>query len=136
MPSRLRGCKRMHIGRTDQSAQFGRRLQGHRVAAGLSQEELAERAGLSRRGISDLERGARRPLPATARRLAVALELAGQPRYEFVSAAQWGPRARVGQTHAESSLPIPLCSFVGREHELEQMKSLLQSARLLTLTGN
>jgi transcriptional regulator with XRE-family HTH domain len=29
----------------------------HRLAAGLSQEELAKRAGLSRRGISDLERG-------------------------------------------------------------------------------
>ena len=32
----------------------------YRMAAGLSQEDLAERAGLSRRGISDLERGARR----------------------------------------------------------------------------
>lgn len=31
-------------------------LQQYRQAAGLSQEELAERAGLSARGISDLER--------------------------------------------------------------------------------
>src|SRR5579884_3452685 len=46
---------------------FGCLLQRQRLAAGLSQEELAERAGLSRRGISDLERGVRRsPLPATA----------------------------------------------------------------------
>src|SRR5947209_2906721 len=39
---------------------FGALLQRHRLAAGLSQEELAERAGLSRRGISDLERRERR----------------------------------------------------------------------------
>jgi transcriptional regulator with XRE-family HTH domain len=32
-------------------------LRQYRAAAGLSQDELAERAGLSRRGISDLERG-------------------------------------------------------------------------------
>src|SRR5215469_5047495 len=62
---------------TDQApGQLGVLLQRHRVAAGLSQEELAERAGLSRRGISDLERGARRaPHPATLRRITEALNL-------------------------------------------------------------
>jgi DNA-binding XRE family transcriptional regulator len=38
---------------------FATLLQRYRLAAGLSQDELAERAGLSARGISDLERGAR-----------------------------------------------------------------------------
>ncbi len=32
-------------------------------------------------------------------------------------------------------LPVPLTSFIGREQELAQVKSLLVSARLLTLTG-
>jgi transcriptional regulator with XRE-family HTH domain len=36
---------------------FGAVLRGYRVAAGLSQEGLAERAQQSRRTISDLERG-------------------------------------------------------------------------------
>src|ERR1700694_5607075 len=55
---------------------FGALLHQHRLMAGLSQEELAERAGLSRRGISDLERGARlAPYPATVRRLIEALGL-------------------------------------------------------------
>ncbi|HEY1294563.1 MAG TPA: helix-turn-helix domain-containing protein, partial [Chloroflexota bacterium] len=55
---------------------FGSLLLRYRLAAGFSQEELAERAGLSRRGISDLERGARRsPHPATVRRLIDALNL-------------------------------------------------------------
>ena len=39
---------------------FAALLRDHRLVAGLTQEELAERTGLSRRGISDLERGARR----------------------------------------------------------------------------
>lgn len=42
---------------------FAGLLKHYRVVADLTQEELAERAGLSVRGISDLERGIkRRPL--------------------------------------------------------------------------
>jgi DNA-binding XRE family transcriptional regulator len=37
-------------------APFGVRLRRLREAAGLTQEELAARAGLSAKGISDLER--------------------------------------------------------------------------------
>jgi transcriptional regulator with XRE-family HTH domain len=36
---------------------FGEQLRDHRRAAGLTQEELAERAGVSPRSISGLERG-------------------------------------------------------------------------------
>ncbi|HEV8278838.1 MAG TPA: helix-turn-helix transcriptional regulator, partial [Streptosporangiaceae bacterium] len=39
---------------------FAELLRRHRLAAGLTQEALADRAGLSVRGIADLERGARR----------------------------------------------------------------------------
>jgi DNA-binding XRE family transcriptional regulator len=41
---------------------FGRLLREFRVAANLSQESLAERAGVSSDGISVLERAARRTL--------------------------------------------------------------------------
>jgi predicted ATPase/DNA-binding CsgD family transcriptional regulator len=34
-----------------------------------------------------------------------------------------------------SPLPLPLTSFVGRDHELEQLEQLLFGGRLLTLTG-
>src|SRR5262249_20697149 len=68
---------------------FGAQLQRHRLLAGLSQEELAERSGLSRRGITDLERGARRmPHPATVRRLADALGLAEPERADLLVAAR------------------------------------------------
>ena len=54
---------------------FGDVLRRYRVAAGLTQEALAERAALSARGISDLERAARstltrRPYAAWPRRSA------------------------------------------------------------------
>jgi DNA-binding XRE family transcriptional regulator len=42
----------------DRNAPFGARLRRLREATGLTQEELATRAGMSAKGISDLERGA------------------------------------------------------------------------------
>ncbi|MDC7341145.1 ATP-binding protein [Streptomyces lydicus] len=36
---------------------------------------------------------------------------------------------------AGRGLPVPLDAFVGRERELTRLRSLLRSARLLTLTG-
>jgi serine/threonine protein kinase/DNA-binding beta-propeller fold protein YncE/class 3 adenylate cyclase len=64
-------------------------LRQHRVEAGLTQEELAERAGLSTRAVSDLERGVnRRPQAHTARQLADALGLRGEPRAAFTAAAR------------------------------------------------
>ncbi|WP_221935011.1 helix-turn-helix domain-containing protein, partial [Georgenia yuyongxinii] len=60
---------------------FGGRLKQLREAAGLSQEELAERARLSTDAVSALERGTRtRPYPSTVRALADALDLAPEDR--------------------------------------------------------
>ena len=54
---------------------FPELLRQHRVAAQLTQEALAERAGLSVRAIQNLERGDRHPYPDTTARLAAALAL-------------------------------------------------------------
>src|ERR1051326_1377364 len=73
---------------------FGMLLSQYRAAAGLSQEELAERAGLSRRGISDLERGERRlPHVATVRQLADALKLDDSQRAALLESSR-GPLAQ------------------------------------------
>jgi tetratricopeptide (TPR) repeat protein/DNA-binding XRE family transcriptional regulator len=67
---------------------FGGRLRACRGTAGLSQQELAGRSGLSLRTISDLERGRTRwPYRDSLYRLADALELRGPARTEFIAAA-------------------------------------------------
>jgi DNA-binding XRE family transcriptional regulator len=74
---------------------FGTLLRHYRTLAGLSQEELAEQAGLSRRGISDLERGVRRtPHLTTVRLVAEALGLARAERGVLLAAARQRPQTR------------------------------------------
>ncbi|HEX8192435.1 MAG TPA: helix-turn-helix transcriptional regulator [Allosphingosinicella sp.] len=51
----------------------GRNAARLRAAADLTQEELAERSGLSQQYISDLERGKRNPTIVTLYELATAL---------------------------------------------------------------
>jgi transcriptional regulator with XRE-family HTH domain len=67
-------------------AAFGELLRHYRAVAGLTQEALAERAGLSVYGIQKLERGVTRPYRDTARRLAVALELQSDDLVRFIEA--------------------------------------------------
>src|SRR5438270_8817448 len=105
-----------HTALGPEQASFRVLLQRYRAAAGLSQEELAERAGLSRRGISDLERGQRRsPHPSTVRRLAEALGLRAQDRAELLATAQSESAVHVAGMLLQAPLPNPLTSFVGRQ---------------------
>lgn len=59
---------------TNTAAAFGRILRLRRTAKGISQEELASRAGLHRTFVSMLERGTRAPSLDAIRKLAVGLE--------------------------------------------------------------
>ncbi len=52
---------------------FHGRLRELREAAGLTQGELAERAGLSIAGVTQLEQGRRKPAWETVQKLAIAL---------------------------------------------------------------
>ena len=68
---------------------FGALLKRHRGAAGISQEELAARAGVGVRTISDLERGvARWPYPSTVTLLAEALQVDEAQRAALEAAAR------------------------------------------------
>src|SRR2546423_6920963 len=70
-------------------APFGALLVRLRAAPGLTQEQLAARAGLSPAGVSALESGKRRtPRFATVELLATALALDAQDRHELVAAAR------------------------------------------------
>src|SRR4028118_2120750 len=68
-------------------APFAERLRRLRESAGLTQEELASRAGLTAKAVSALERGERkRPYPHTVRSLADALALTDAERADLQAA--------------------------------------------------
>jgi predicted ATPase/DNA-binding CsgD family transcriptional regulator/transcriptional regulator with XRE-family HTH domain len=136
----LFGCAAM----TDEDVTFGHLLQRYRTAAALSQEALAERAGISARGIRDLERGARRsPRLETVRLLAAALDLDPPARAALAAAARLAGPAGTEPASASpdeiipAGLPVPLTSLVGRKREVATVVGLLRdpAVRLLTLTG-
>src|SRR5687768_354974 len=124
---------------TSMETRFGELLRHYRLAAGLTQEELAERAGVSTRGISDLERSARGlPRKDTLRLLLAALELSAAERSALVAAARRPlPIARGEREGRLSRLPIPATPLVGRETDVAAVSALLvgPAVRLLTLTG-
>ena len=128
------------------SGSFGEQLRRYREAAGLSQEELAERAGLTANAIGALERGERRrPYPDTVRRLADALGLDATQRSDLTAsiartrggAAACPAEGPGGVVAAPPRLPHELTPLIGREREVEVVLHLLSrpDVRLLTLTG-
>jgi predicted ATPase/transcriptional regulator with XRE-family HTH domain len=149
---------------TNVVAGFGARLRHYRELAGLSQDQLAERAGLSAKAIGALERGERRrPHPQTVDLLVKALGLGPAERAALVAAAVGhGSALPVASSLASSSrpavadsepipaapllaegvtsrsnLPAPPTAFVGREREVGELTDLLRrrDGRLVTLTG-
>ena len=118
---------------------FGDLLRRCRVTAGLTQEELAERAHVSARAISDLERGVKRtPQRGTLALLADALRLSPQDRAGFQAAvyrpATTAPRPGM-LTAAGGVRPVPL---VGRGPELALLGRHLagDGPPLLVLAGD
>jgi predicted ATPase/DNA-binding XRE family transcriptional regulator len=122
------------------TTKFGALLRQHRVAAGLTQQALAERAGLSVYGIQKLEAGTTHPYRDTAMRLEAALELAPGAAEELRDAVEplrrrnSAPRGSSGGNR-QHNLPIAVTSFVGREQELGDVPRRLRATPLLTLTG-
>ena len=112
---------------TDEPApDFAGFLRELRVKAQLTQEELAEAAGLSTRTVSDLERGVnRRAHKDTARLLADALGVIGPVRARFEALARGravpGGAGTGGVAAATRTLPRDIASFTGRQQELQEL---------------
>jgi transcriptional regulator with XRE-family HTH domain len=116
---------------------FGDLLRRQRDRVGLTQEDLAERTGLTSQAISLLERGERRrPQRYTVQKLAETLGLEGRQLAEFESAAR-SPSARRAGEPPRLGLPVPPTPLIGREDEVAAVAGLLtrEDVRLLTLTG-
>jgi transcriptional regulator with XRE-family HTH domain/tetratricopeptide (TPR) repeat protein len=126
-------------------AGFGAQLRECREAAGLSQQELADRSGLSVRAVSNMERGRTKwPYRDSLSRLADALGLRERARAEFLAAV---PRRQLAHPLAEPGaaaagrgpgigaegsdgrgprqLPAGARHFTGRAAELAVLEQLL-----------
>jgi transcriptional regulator with XRE-family HTH domain/tetratricopeptide (TPR) repeat protein len=110
-----------------QPVSFGDLLRRYRMARGLTQERLAELAGISANAIAALENGARKtPRRATLAALAEGLALSVKERSQFEAAAH--PSLQViysaAETGARGAITTP---FVGRAGELAMIERFLSS---------
>jgi predicted ATPase/transcriptional regulator with XRE-family HTH domain len=130
----------------DTDSPFAETLRRARRDAGLTQEQLAERASISTRAVSDLERGINRaPQQETLRLLAEALELPPEERRRWQALRRRAAVRRAPDTvrtspttnRTQSHLQVPLTSFIGREREMTDVIALLRQpgTRIITLTG-
>lgn len=122
---------------------FGDLLRAQRLASGLTQAELAERAGMSVRGLSDLERGVRtRPQRETVQRLLAVLTVAPDEHVALQRAArklsamdvvpQRGPGVFAAHLAPQAAGPL-----LGRVSETERLRAWLlePTPGMVTLTG-
>ncbi|MCL4541564.1 MAG: tetratricopeptide repeat protein [Chloroflexi bacterium] len=126
---------------TDASESFGEVLRRYRLEAGLTQEQLAEGAEMSVRGLQKLERGQTRPYRETLERLiqalrleedeAAYLRLLGRPQPRRTDE----PDAEIMPDTSVHNLPRLLTDLIGRTQELADLERLLSSVRLITITG-
>ena len=133
---------------------FGALLRHFRLDAGMTQQELAERAKLSVEAIGSLERGARtRPRRKTVVLLGRALELSPEreallgstigierpsrhrERIEALNASLFRIVRSDTQATTRHNLPKQVTSFVGRRREAGEIALLVREHRLVTVVG-
>ena len=115
---------------------FASELRRLRADRALTQEELAERAGITVKAVGALERGERsRPYPHTVRALVEALGLDDDERAALVATVP----ARAGSlapSVAAYAGPGRASELFGREADLERLRDLTRTGhRLVTVTG-
>ena len=129
----------------NQPQAWGELLRHYRGRAGLTQEQMAEWAGLSTRGVQDLENGRSRvPHAVTVQRLAQALGLPAEEQAQLEAAARQpslirnADRGKMQDRAPElRGLPLPRWPLVDRERERSALAMLIThgASRLVTLTG-
>jgi predicted ATPase/DNA-binding XRE family transcriptional regulator len=120
---------------------FGDLIRQRRLATGLTQDALAEKAGISTRAVTDLERGViRAPRRDTLEMLAGALDLSHEERREWHRMRRQLSTRRAASSSGTSNktyLPQPPNPLLGRDHEVSALVDLLRQpeVRLVTTSG-
>jgi len=121
------------------SQTFGAMLRGLRWQAQLTQEELAERAGVSVRTIRNLESDRlKSPRLSSVRAVAEGLGLRAEERRVFDALAGFDVAALdAAASPIGGSIPVPLSPLVGRDAEVSRLVEVVfgGTTRLITLTG-
>ncbi len=128
---------------TRASGEFGELVRRHRMARGLSQDELAERAGLTARTIANLERGrTSRPYRSSVQAIADAFGLPEAQRAQLDRASRtvsqpaaaadpepaWPTAAAPLLPAVLHQLPAAVPHFVGRARELGALTAVASQA--------
>ena len=117
---------------------FGDELRRKRRETGLTQEQLAERSGVSIRAITDIERGVvERPHVDTVQLLADALELEPDEAREWLNLRQAATSLPQPYAGDVSTLPDIPNHLIGRDESVNELIGLLRdpSIKLVNLTG-
>jgi predicted ATPase/transcriptional regulator with XRE-family HTH domain/Tfp pilus assembly protein PilF len=149
--------------RESERSGLGPALRALRQAGGISQEGWAARLGVGRRTVVRWEQGETAPDAAMEEVIVAACQdlglfqratrgplrgrsLTPELLRDLIAEARLGntrpePRGPVAEdspvsTATDGNLPAPLTSFVGREAEQAEVAHLLDTARLITLTGS
>ncbi|MEU4240782.1 tetratricopeptide repeat protein [Actinoplanes sp. NPDC026619] len=105
------------------SSVFGDLVRAHRRRLGMTQEELAERAGVSVRSVGKWEASkVAAPRMSTMRLLADAFRLEGADRDRFLASAA---EPATGAQITPAQLPSDPSGFTGRDRELTRLDALL-----------
>ena len=103
---------------------FGRIIVAHRARLGLTQEALAEMAGLTARSLRELEAGrVRAPRKSTVASLADAFGLRGTERERFCQRAFESEAG--GASEPPAQLPADVAAFTGRGPEIAHLDAIL-----------
>jgi tetratricopeptide (TPR) repeat protein/transcriptional regulator with XRE-family HTH domain len=123
---------------------LGQVIVAHRERLGLTQEALAQKTGLSARGLRDLEAGrVRAPRKSSVLLLADAFDLRGPEREQFYRQAWTGTEAPFDATPSRgdnpvvtpAQLPADVSAFTGRAEYLAGLDNLVSGADRRTSTA-
>jgi predicted ATPase/DNA-binding XRE family transcriptional regulator len=127
---------------------FGEWLKRRRGAAGLTQEQLASQINCSTSALRKFESEERRPSAEVVKQLADVFNISLEERVSFLRYARgdWQALSAIDSEDApwrtphvpttpRTNLPNSMSSFIGRNKELEEIKSFIIRNRLVTLAG-